>query len=237
MTPLTTHIILTILLKEQTISQTMMSRQYTTPLQVDILGGRGGKAFNHSGNKLLRATVSHRLDAYCKPIASRRQRSAIVTEILDSLESQGGRFLKYDGAQGEWYDAGYKEARLKISHAFRDASIPDKVKCIDRMRDQIEQEPAPSPVSLAIVQELTLSNFRTTFCTQECVASSLTRPSTDTLQSGDDLEPLSHNSAPRVSITFASFTGEDSPFGVLDDFLDNADDELISDVLNDFRQQ
>lgn len=198
-----------------------MNRQYTTPQSNDILAGRSKSAFKHPGNVLLRETVCCRLDEYCEPQGSRKRRLNLIREILESIKSQGGRFLKFDSDQGEWYDAGYKEARYKISHAFRDASIPNKVKCIEKMRCQYK----PQPMSITMMQERSLDAQR-----EECCAS----------QSNEDLEPLLHTAIPRVSLTFAYFTGFEGEQGAdlreLDEFLDNLDVEeelLLGELLDD----
>lgn len=183
-----------------------MNKHYTAPQSTDILAGRSKSAFKHYGNVLLRQTVCCRLDEYSVPQGSRKRRANLVHEILESIKSQGGRFLKFDSDQGEWYDAGYKEARSKISHAFRDASIPNKVKCIEKMRSQYE----PQPMTITMIQARSLDAQR-----EDCCAS----------QAHEDLEPLLHTAIPRVSLTFACFTGFEGEHGTreLDEFLDNID--------------
>lgn len=140
----------------------MMNREYTTPQAMDILGGRGAKAFEHPGNKMLRATVCSRLAEYCAPGFTRKNKSVLIAEILEStLKSKGGRFLKYDNDEGAWYDAGFKEARCKISHAFRDASVPNKVKCLVRMKQQMEQQ---QPISAVSMMRQNLNSLRRVSC-------------------------------------------------------------------------
>lgn len=156
----------------------MMSREYTTPQAIDILGGRGAKAFEHPGNKMLRATVCNRLAEYCAPGFTRKNKSVLIAEILEStLKSKGGRFLKYDNGEGAWYDAGYKEARCKISHAFRDASVPNKVKCLVRMKQQMEQR---QPISAVSMMRQNLNSLRQVSCDPppERVTSSHAPPTT-----------------------------------------------------------
>lgn len=106
---------------------------YATPQPIDVLGGRGNKAFSHPGNKNLRSRIVQLLDNY-KECQTRKAKSAIVQSTVDKLQADGARFLKFDASKKEWFDAGYKEARLKVSHAFRDASIPNKVKCIEALK-------------------------------------------------------------------------------------------------------
>lgn len=119
---------------------------YTVPRPCDVLGGRGSKQFFHPGNRILRQTISDRLNEYIGHGKDRRGKHTIIRKIISIFEEQGGRFLKFDNAVEKWYNAGPREFRKKISHAFRDASIPNKVKCIDAMRAPAEVR-ARSPTS------------------------------------------------------------------------------------------
>lgn len=103
------------------------------PTSDDVLCGRGAIPFQHPGNKKLREKIAENLDAYnlCE---SRQGRTKIIQETISHvLVSQGGRFLK-EGNDGRWYDGGMKAAKSRVSTAFRDARVPNKVKCMDALR-------------------------------------------------------------------------------------------------------
>lgn len=127
-----------------------IDKNYTNPQPADILGGRGSLQFNHAGNQVLRETIVDRLDEYRNPYNSRKDKHAIIYNMIDVIHATGGRFLKLDKVTAQWYVAGQAEFRMKLSHAFRDASIPNKVKCIDRMR--LEKK-AKNVVSSALSSE------------------------------------------------------------------------------------
>lgn len=127
-------------------SATMNVDSYTFPRPCDVLGGRGSKQFFHPGNRVLRQTISDRLSEYIGHGKDIREKRAIIREIISTFQEQGGKFLKFDNAVEKWYNAGPREFRKKISHAFRDASIPNKVKCLDAMRVPAEVR-ARSPTS------------------------------------------------------------------------------------------
>eukprot|EP00545_Synedropsis_sp_CCMP1620_P005902 CAMPEP_0119013080 /NCGR_PEP_ID=MMETSP1176-20130426/7886_1 /TAXON_ID=265551 /ORGANISM="Synedropsis recta cf, Strain CCMP1620" /LENGTH=246 /DNA_ID=CAMNT_0006966131 /DNA_START=33 /DNA_END=773 /DNA_ORIENTATION=- len=120
---------------------------FVSPQPSDILGGRGKRAFSHQGNINLRSAIAQQLDTY-KVCTSRKTRSTIVQGVINDLQVEGARFLKFDTRAKQWYDAGVKEARLKVMHAFRDASIPNKVKCIEALN---AAKNTPVPKSLTLV--------------------------------------------------------------------------------------
>lgn len=76
----------------------MMSKRrsytYTTPTDLDILGGRRSEAFYHTGNRKLRNTIAALLDGY-NSLANPQARGAVVDGIVQSLKESGGRFLKF----------------------------------------------------------------------------------------------------------------------------------------------
>jgi len=115
-------------------------KAYTEPQSIDVLGGRGSKAFHHTGNRWLRKTIVELLESYKKSKKGGREKSSIVRNIIEIIREEGRRFLKFDKDAQQWYDAGFNEARLKIGHAFRDASLPNKVKCFEAVKAMQEEE-------------------------------------------------------------------------------------------------
>eukprot|EP00547_Thalassionema_nitzschioides_P007882 CAMPEP_0194210614 /NCGR_PEP_ID=MMETSP0156-20130528/8829_1 /TAXON_ID=33649 /ORGANISM="Thalassionema nitzschioides, Strain L26-B" /LENGTH=327 /DNA_ID=CAMNT_0038937981 /DNA_START=42 /DNA_END=1025 /DNA_ORIENTATION=+ len=108
-------------------------RTYVNPTCDDVLCGRGNIPFQHPGNHMLRKIIAERLDYYnlCQ---SRQGRTAIIRETIRYiLVNQGGRFLKA-GKYGQWYDGGLEAAKSRVSTAFRDALVPNKVKCMEALK-------------------------------------------------------------------------------------------------------
>merc|ERR1712228_1061539 len=60
----------------------------------------------------------------------------IIRETIRYIRvKQGGRFLKAD-KDGRWYDGGMKAAKSRVGTAFRDAGVPNKVKCMKALQEE-----------------------------------------------------------------------------------------------------
>jgi hypothetical protein len=98
------------------------------PKPGDILLGRGKAAFQHEGNSRLRLVIIQTLGRFTTS-KSRIEKTNMVRSIVKDIIDRGGRFLKKDPKKPDWYLAGFKDAREKVSHALRDAAN-NKVKCM-----------------------------------------------------------------------------------------------------------
>lgn len=116
---------------------TATPKQYVTPQPADILAGRSHRAFSHRGNITLRFRIVERLDEY-KKCTSRKQKTRIIRRLTEQISEEGGRFIRLDKESQQWYDAGFKEAHMKISHSFRDAAVPNKVKCLSGLKASLK---------------------------------------------------------------------------------------------------
>jgi len=108
-------------------------RAYQDPTYFDVLCGRSKRAFDHPGNHIFRAKIAKRMDEYTK-CGTRSGKSTIILSVISSVTDNGGNFLKYDSEKEMWYDGGTSTARIRVSTAFRDVSIPNKNKCMDQLR-------------------------------------------------------------------------------------------------------
>ena len=90
------------------------------PKAHDVLCGRGKSSLNHVGNKRFRGIIASHLDHYLT--ASRLEKGLIVDNIVESVLSSGGKFLKQKISSGPWLEVGTKKARERVGHAFRDAN-------------------------------------------------------------------------------------------------------------------
>lgn len=108
------------------------------PGSLDVLLGRGRRCQEHVGNMRLRILVED-----CKPVydnASRKEKTLISQEIVDSVKKNGHRFLKDEG--GGWIEVDGHVARLKVSHTFRDviksgdASVTDDTSTTSLKRER-----------------------------------------------------------------------------------------------------
>eukprot|EP00546_Thalassionema_frauenfeldii_P008476 CAMPEP_0178923244 /NCGR_PEP_ID=MMETSP0786-20121207/16610_1 /TAXON_ID=186022 /ORGANISM="Thalassionema frauenfeldii, Strain CCMP 1798" /LENGTH=405 /DNA_ID=CAMNT_0020597715 /DNA_START=37 /DNA_END=1254 /DNA_ORIENTATION=- len=110
-------------------------KNYVAPRDNDVLCGRGKVAFEHPGNQKLRRKIAEELDSY-NSCQSRLGRTSIIRETIHYIRvEQGGRFLKAD-KNGQWYDGGMQAAKGRVSTAFRDARVPNKVKCMKVLREK-----------------------------------------------------------------------------------------------------
>mmetsp|Transcript_9372 Transcript_9372/g.14459 ORF Transcript_9372/g.14459 Transcript_9372/m.14459 type:complete len:280 (-) Transcript_9372:37-876(-) len=108
-------------------------RIYVIPTCDDVLCGRGVVQFQHPGNQKLREKIAENLEPYAT-CNSRQGRSVIIRETIRYIQvNQGGRFLKSD-KDGNWYDGGMEAAKSRVSVAFRDARVPNKVKCMEHLK-------------------------------------------------------------------------------------------------------
>lgn len=82
----------------------------------DVLSGRGGGTNNHPGNKEFRSLVDQYRSEYV--LSKKWAKRQIAKNIVESIRSKGGRFLKKEG--GVWYDIGDQKAREKTSQALRE---------------------------------------------------------------------------------------------------------------------
>lgn len=86
-----------------------------TPSKYDVLLGRGRSCYSHVGNLRLRKMVSDKFHLY--EISGFGEKLPISDEIVCTIKSLSGRFLKDDGAG--WVEVDDETARKKVSHAFR----------------------------------------------------------------------------------------------------------------------
>lgn len=144
-------------------------RTYVIPTCDDILCGRGNIPFQHPGNKKLREKIANTLDSYnlCQ---TRQGRSTIIRETIRYiLVEQGGRFLKAD-KNGEWYDGGVEAAKGRVSTAFRDARVPNKVKCMEALKQKKVNTVINDPFAVTSLP-FSLKNNNFTSCRRDSLSS------------------------------------------------------------------
>lgn len=73
------------------------------------------------GNREFRTMVAEAVPRYTTA-TSNMQKGIIVSSIINSVHSVGGRFLKQDGLSGNWIELLEQEAKAKVAHAIRDKS-------------------------------------------------------------------------------------------------------------------
>ena len=91
--------------------------QVCVPGPLDVLLGRGRRNLSHSGNMMFRTLVEGCKEEYFEA-DSRKVKFRLTQDIVDTVRSVSGRFLKMD--ESGWQEVDDEIARLKVSHLFRD---------------------------------------------------------------------------------------------------------------------
>merc|ERR1712146_572591 len=86
------------------------------PGKHDVLFGKGKKMTQHSGNITCNHLIEENREEY--ELAGKFEKTDIAEGIITSIHECGGRFLKWDKAEG-WVEVDRLVAREKISHSFR----------------------------------------------------------------------------------------------------------------------
>jgi hypothetical protein len=92
------------------------------PSRFDVLLGRGRGHVANPGNRRLQVAVNMHKDRYNSPSTTRAEKTKITTDIVHFIKgcgSEQGRFLKYHGIMGSWFEVEDEVARLKVSQALR----------------------------------------------------------------------------------------------------------------------
>ena len=92
-------------------------KDIATPLDTDVLCGRGGAALRHPGNQTYRSLVQLNKGLYISCL--KMEKLKISKSIVAAIREQKGRFLEKDN-NGTWYDIGDKKATEKTSQALRE---------------------------------------------------------------------------------------------------------------------
>ena len=92
------------------------------PGPFDVICARGKAAYNHSGNKYFRSIVEKSTSRFGKEGMTYKERSAVVTELVNEIRSKGTGFVKRDNnGNGDWMEVGDLLAREKVGQMFRNA--------------------------------------------------------------------------------------------------------------------
>jgi hypothetical protein len=110
----------------------------------DVLCGRSKMAFNNVGNRRFRVIVSLSLNSYVNEAKSRKEKSRVIRNIVESTKACGGRFLQF--MNGDLRELSEREAHDKVGHAVRDMAMArDKS---DSSSFDVKAKPMPRRQSL-----------------------------------------------------------------------------------------
>ena len=92
----------------------------------DVLCGRDRHIHSHPGNRCFRHLINTFRERY-QNAKHREAKTAMTSEIVDTVKKYGGRFLKQD-PDGRWREVDQSYAHEKVSHALRSAKDPNRPK-------------------------------------------------------------------------------------------------------------
>lgn len=99
-------------------------KAYVTPMQNDVLLGRGGRSNHHPGNKRYREEVKNLRGWYLSIGDNKDEKTALSQLLVDYVHGYNGRFLEKD--KNGWYVVPNIVARRKASQALREDNDPEK---------------------------------------------------------------------------------------------------------------
>eukprot|EP00980_Cylindrotheca_fusiformis_P031325 scaffold26176_cov117-Cylindrotheca_fusiformis.AAC.1 len=106
----------------------------------DVICGRDKLSHAHTGNRRFRHIIEMNRLSY-QNATNREEKTKITCQVVESIRSCNGRFLKLDEKTGEWFDVGDIYAREKVSHALRSAKDPNRPR-IKKPRKVTEHVPS-----------------------------------------------------------------------------------------------
>ena len=89
------------------------------PGDFDIICAKGNIARQHSGNVRYRIMIDRASKMYGE-MKGRSQKTTLVNEIIDSVRSKGGAFVKKNEKNGQWYEIDETQAREKVGQSLRE---------------------------------------------------------------------------------------------------------------------
>ena len=87
------------------------SQSFCTMQRNDVVCARGRTYFDHKGNQQFRKLITFSKDAYSKQ-TSRSGKSQIVSNIIDTVFGNSGRFIKQNGTRKRWIECKCKRIVL-----------------------------------------------------------------------------------------------------------------------------
>jgi hypothetical protein len=144
-----------------------------TPYSVICAGRRHHKTclLDSVGNRRFRVIASMFQNRYAAAQSS-LERSQVVTQIIDIMQSAGGGFVKYDTNRGKWYEVSETMAREMVQALLRDclvcaAAAGSAGPCHDRPFKQPHQFKAARRKSHQSLGDETVSTCTTTQSDQD----------------------------------------------------------------------
>ena len=107
---------------------------HLAPRPNDVVCARGKSYWDHEGNKRYRALIQAATEKYSST-TNKLDKTLIVSEIVEAIHAQQGRFVKKEKKAGPWVVVDEVFAREKISQSLRDG-LHDKYKSSTKAKQQ-----------------------------------------------------------------------------------------------------
>jgi hypothetical protein len=88
------------------------------PSNLDVCLGRGIRTSEHDGNVRYRCFIEQFRERY-EGSKSKKEKAAIIREVVQSVHDSGARFLKQEADEGPWVPVDFKQVCVKVSQSFR----------------------------------------------------------------------------------------------------------------------
>jgi hypothetical protein len=167
-------------------------KDIVSPLDTDVLCGRGGAALRHPGNQTYRTLVQLNKGLYISCL--KMEKLKISKSIVAAIREQKGRFLEKD-AKGTWYDIGDKKATEKTSQALREGQ--------PQLKQKIEELGGNSATMLE--SQLTDSSPRQSFNSSYAASESSPRHSFNSQYAAPESSPFNDYNDPTNLTASAAF--------------------------------
>lgn len=116
-----------------TMSKTYLPSNFT-PGRNDVVCARGKSYWDHPGNQRYRALIGASTERYSSS-SNKLEKTLIVTEIVQAVQSQQGRFVKKEKKGGPWVIVDEVFAREKVGQSLRDG-LHDKYRSSTKAKKQ-----------------------------------------------------------------------------------------------------
>lgn len=137
---------------ELSISDEQAAECLKTLRPYDVVCGRDKLAHMHPGNKRYKQLI-HSYRSHYQAATKRDDKTAITWEVINTVQTNGGRFMMLDPVYNVLVEADPKYTHEKVSHALRSARDPEHRK--PKKKRKIVPQPPTAEEEAALETMLT----------------------------------------------------------------------------------
>ena len=102
------------------------------PEKFDVLLGRGRPVQAWVGNVWYSSIIEATFARHHEAGGRRGAKTELCDEVIGIIKSRGGRFLQRQEGGLEWVEVDDVQARMKVSHAFRNQKQASRARCLEK---------------------------------------------------------------------------------------------------------